>query len=89
MQTPSAFEIGPNLVQIATDGTVMVAGRPTMFGVRQGRHGTIAYIRENLLTGTKYRELDMPKARYALSTDPGRRSFVEDLICLSTFRSST
>lgn len=59
-------------IEIKTDTSILQDGKPTGLKVAQTGAKTIVYTPENKITGTRYKEHDMPNARYSLSHDnPG------------------
>lgn len=75
-------------VQINTVNDIIINGEKTGLKVTQAKKGTIVYTPENLITGQKYQEHQMPEVCYSTAHDApasgvaGKLKFEADVLAL-------
>ncbi len=77
------------MIQIDTSNRIRIDGQDTRLALVQRASGTVVYTPESRVTGTAYREHQMPHARYSTTNDapasgvPGRLQLEADVRSMS------
>lgn len=57
------------MMQITTNGSILLNGKDTGLGFKQSPDATVIFTREDQIAGLKYQEHKMPHAKYSAVAD--------------------